>query len=126
MCVLPGCQNGQLPIRRSADDLFDEEIDPSSVPDDFESSAVQFRFPAGGMAIHHTMIPHTSFPNKSDRWRRVLVLRYMAAGGTLGAKQYEDYRNGEPFDRKYYVVRGEDNVNRGLPTQPPYLSHATG
>ena len=120
MSVLPGYQHTQLPIRDSGDELFDEEIDPASLPEDFESSAVQYRFPAGGMAIHHTMIPHTSLPNRSDRWRRVLVLRYMAAGGTLGAKQYEDYRNGEPFDRTFYVVRGRDEVNQGLPTRPAY------
>jgi len=122
MCVLPGYQNDALPIRQSGDELFNEEIDPSGLPDDFESSAVQYRFPAGGMAIHHTMIPHTSFPNQSDRWRRVLVLRYMAAGGTLGDKQYQDYRNGEPFARKYYVVRGSDEVNVGLPTRPDWVS----
>lgn len=120
MCVLPGYQNDTLPIRQSGDNLFDEEIDPSGLPEDFESSAVQYRFPAGGMAIHHTMIPHRSFPNQSSRWRRVLVLRFMAAGGTLGAKQYEDYRNGEPFDRKYYVVRGSDQVNAGLPSRPDW------
>jgi len=120
MCVLPGFQNQKLPIRQSGDDLFDEEIDPAGMPEHFESNAVQYRFPAGGMAIHHTMIPHTSFPNRSGRWRRVLVLRYMAAGGTLGQKQYEDYRNGTPFDRKYYVVRGTDPVNQGLPTRPTW------
>lgn len=122
MSVLPGYQNTKLPIRDSGDDLFNEEIDPSSLPEDFASLAVQYRFPAGGMATHHTMIPHTSYPNESDRWRRVLVLRYMAAGGTLGDKKYEDYRNGEPFDRRFYVVRGEDTVNQGLPTRPAYVT----
>ena len=46
--------------------------------------------------------------NSTDRWRRVLVLRYMAASGTAGPKEYEDYRNGEKFDREPFLVRGSD------------------
>ena len=74
--------------------------------------------PAGGLAIHHTMIPHTSEPNASDRWRRVITFRYVAADGTFGAKQYPDYRTGESFDRAFYLVRGKDLAGKGLKSSP--------
>jgi hypothetical protein len=83
-----------------------------------EDNKVQYRIPAGGMAIHDTMIPHRSVPNSSDRWRRVLVLRYMRADGDMGEKMYEDYRTGDPVARRYFLVRGEDVLNRGLERSP--------
>jgi hypothetical protein len=118
MSVLPGYQNSTLPRRDSGDDSFDEEIDPAALPENFEDQAVQYRFPAGGMAIHHTMLPHSSRPNSSDRWRRVLVLRYMAADGENKPKVYEDYRDGSAFDREFYLVRGKDLLGQGLKTAP--------
>ncbi len=60
------------------------------------------------------MIPHRSPPNTSDRWRRVLVCRYMGADGEMDEKEYPDYRTGRMFPRKYLLVRGEDLRNRGL------------
>jgi len=63
-------------------------------------------------------MPHTSTPNSSDRYRRVLVLRYMGAEGTVGAKEYEDYRTGEKFSRECFLVRGEDVGKHGLRRSP--------
>ena len=62
-------------------------------------------------------LPHNSIPNHSDRWRRVLAIRYMTATGDMGDKMYEDYRNGDPFPR-HFLVRGEDVLNRGLERSP--------
>ena len=70
------------------------------------------------MAIHDSMLPHNSIPNHSDRWRRALAIRYMTAAGDMGDKMYEDYRNGDPFPRRYFLVRGEDVFNRGLERSP--------
>ena len=99
-------------------ELFSQEIDPDALPPDIDARKVEYRLRAGQMATHHTMIPHNSVPNTSDRWRRVLVLRYMAADGDMGPKTYADYRNGEPFERRYYLVRGEDVLDRSLRRGP--------
>ena len=119
MCVIPGWhRKGTLPRRRTTDDAFTEEIDADALPDDVERAKLQYSFQAGGAAIHHTMLPHSSLPNTSDRWRRVLVFRYMAAGGRLAPKQHEDYRTGRPFQREFYLVRGADVANHGLKRSP--------
>lgn len=119
MCLLPGWHDrGTLPRETDRLGLFNESIDPQSLPEDVERQKLQYRFPAGGMATHHTMIPHTSEPNRSARWRRVLVLRYVAADGELGDKTYRDYRTGEPMARRFFLVRGEAPAGRSLPTSP--------
>jgi ectoine hydroxylase-related dioxygenase (phytanoyl-CoA dioxygenase family) len=119
MSVLPGWHNkGELPRRDSGGMAFSEEIQPEALPADLETLRVEYRLRAGQMAIHDTMMPHTSTPNSSDRYRRVLVLRYMAADGTIGAKEYEDYRTGEKFLRKCFLMRGEDVANYGLRPSP--------
>ena len=119
MSVLPGWhRKGTLPIDSRDGELFDQMIDPESLPADVDDLKFQYRMPAGGMAMHDTMIPHSSRPNQSDRWRRVLVLRYMSADGEMGKKMYEDYRDGSPSPRQYFLVRGQDVANRGLPLMP--------
>lgn len=95
---------------------FDEEIDPQVLPGNIDDVKVKYIMQAGQMAIHHTMLPHNSVPNKSNRWRRVLVLRYMASDCETHAMEYEDYRTGEHFPREYYLVRGRDVLNQDLNT----------
>ncbi len=119
MCILPGWHNkGELARRKTGESLFTDEIEPSVLGVDIESRMVQYTLPAGGMATHDTMIPHTSEPNRSDRWRRVLVLRYVSADGQVGPKTYRDYRTGEPFEREMFLVRGSDPTCRNLATTP--------
>ena len=96
--------------------FFSEEIDPAVLPENIEQVKVQYKVRAGQMCIHDTMIPHNSVPNNSDRWRRVLVLRYMGAEDEMAEKVYQDYRDNSDFDRIYYLVRGNDIMNRGLNT----------
>ena len=116
---LPGWhRRGKLPIHKRDAELFDEEIDAAALPADIDSLKVEYRLKAGQMATHDTMIPHNSPPNHSDRWRRVLVLRYMASDGVMGAKQYANYMTGEAFDRECFLLRGRDVQNKGLPTSP--------
>ncbi len=115
MSVLPGYHRGILPRRGTGDDFFDEEIDPAALPQDVAARAVAYRFSAGEGAMHDVLIPHRSPPNRSpDRWRRVLVVRYMSADGDLGQKQYPHYRTNLPFDRQFILLRGRDIRNRGL------------
>ena len=126
MSVIPGLHRTTLPRRDSGDDAFTEEIDPSALPENLEQAKVQYEFPAGGAATHHTMIPHSSMPNTSDRWRRVLVVRYMAADGEMAPKTYEDYRTGAPFEREFYLVRGQDVRNQGLKRTPEWKTASRG
>jgi ectoine hydroxylase-related dioxygenase (phytanoyl-CoA dioxygenase family) len=121
MAVLPGWHNkGTLQVRERGTSFFNDEIDPSALPPDPDAVKVQYTFPAGGAATHHVMIPHNSIPNTSDRWRRVLVLRYTAADGVMGDKLYEDYRTGAKFPREFYLVRGQDVLKRSLKRKPIY------
>jgi ectoine hydroxylase-related dioxygenase (phytanoyl-CoA dioxygenase family) len=119
MSVLPRWHNkGELKRNVGDQDLFNQEIDPMVLPDNVDDIRVAYNLRAGQLAIHDTMIPHNSVPNRSDRWRRVLVLRYIDAAGDVGDKQYTDYRTGETFERECYLVRGEDVTGRGLKRSP--------
>lgn len=124
MSILSGLHGrGELPRlidKPNADrlghkNLFKQEIDPDALPD---GAKVTYRLKAGQMGTHHTMLPHCSTPNSSERWRRVLGIRYMSAEGTLGDKTYEAYRTRKPFQRTFYLVRGEDVKGYGLPHSP--------
>ena len=119
MSVLPGWhKKGTLPRLVRDGDGFNEEIDPAALPDDVDEIKATYRLKSGQMATHDTMIPHSSTPNTSDRWRRVIVLRYIAADGELNAETLSDYRTLVPFEREFFLVRGED-VNRcGLRRSP--------
>ena len=119
MCLLPNWHNkGTLPRRSTGTEVFSEEIAPDALPENIEELKLQYDFPAGWLATHDTMLPHTSEPNSSDRWRRVIVLRYMTPDGEMGSKVYNDYRTGQPFDREYYLVRGEGKGNPRLKHSP--------
>jgi ectoine hydroxylase-related dioxygenase (phytanoyl-CoA dioxygenase family) len=119
MCLLPDWHRvGTLPRRSTGNNVFSEEIAPNALPPNVEDLKLQYQFPAGWMATHDTMLPHTSEPNASNRWRRVIVFRYMTPEGDMGPKVYNDYRTGEPFNREYYLVRGTDVAKRGLKPSP--------
>ena len=115
MFVLPGWhKRSDLKRRDTGDDFFDEEIDPAELPHNVDQLQVAYHLKAGEAAVHDTMMPHRSTPNVSNRWRRVLVCRYMSADGNMGSKEYPHYRTREMFSRKYLLVRGDDVLNRGL------------
>lgn len=126
MSVIAGWhRKGTLPIQPSQFVKgFNQEIVPSALPPNINERKVVYRLKAGQMAIHHVMIPHNSPPNKSDRWRRVIVLRYLAADGALGPNTYHHYRTSKPFNREFFLVRGEDVQGLGL-RHSPLATHAT-
>ena len=126
MSVVPQWhRKGTLPIQDSKFlEGFTQEIVPSALPDDLEQRRVAYVIKAGRMAIHDVMIPHNSPPNGSDRWRRVLVLRYIAADGRLAGKTYTNYKTGAPFEREFFVVRGRDVQDLGL-RRSPFTPSAT-
>jgi hypothetical protein len=119
MAVLPGWHTkGQLKIRERGGNWFKDEIDPAMLPENIDALKVNYFIKAGTLATHDTMIPHNSSPNQSDRWRRVIVLRYMDAAGEMGEKTFTNYHTGEPFPRRGFLVRGKDVSNRGWATSP--------
>lgn len=115
MAIVPQWHNrGVLPRKKTEDNLFTEEIDPAALPKDLDQVKVEYLLRAGQAAIHDTMIPHNSVPNRSNRWRRVLVLRYASADAAFPAKTYQNFRTGEPFAREAFLLRGKDARRRGL------------
>ncbi|MDA0660376.1 MAG: phytanoyl-CoA dioxygenase family protein [Planctomycetota bacterium] len=117
MYVLPGHHKQILGRRETGSAFFDEEIQPTALPADIAEREVEYRLKAGEAAMHHVLIPHRSPPNRSaDRWRRVVVLRYMSADGEMGAKQYPNFRTAQLFDREYILVRGSGSRSPGLVT----------
>ena len=120
MSILPGWHTkGVLPRYTDPDkDFFADEIDPKVLPTNCDQIKVTYNLKAGQMATHDTMLPHYSTPNRSDRWRRIMGFRYMAADGELGDKIYTSYRDGSSFPRRFFLVRGEDVKSHGLPRSP--------
>lgn len=110
MSVLPRWHNkGTLPILKEPGKFFDLSIDPAALPGNIDDMAVTYVMKAGQAATHNPMLPHYSFPNRSNRWRRVMTIHYARAESErMGERHYTDYRNRSTFDRKYYLVRGEE------------------
>ena len=120
MSVLPGWHTkGTLPRRDShASNAFNEEIEPGALPENIDDIKVTYRLKSGQMATHHTMIPHSSTTNRSERWRRVIVLRYIAADAQIGEKTYVCPITRETFDREAFLVRGRDLNDQGRRQTP--------
>ena len=68
---------------------------------------------AGEVSLHSSLIWHASGPNRSERGRRAIVMRYVADGTIwLGAQRYEyNYSDeevglapGEPIGGRYFPV----------------------
>lgn len=115
MFVLPEWHKRKdLPRRKTEDDLFNEEIASGILPADIDELEVGYFLRAGEGGVHDPFIPHRSTPNESNRWRRVLVCRYMSAEGEMGPMEYSDFRTAKPFSRKYLLVRGNDIAGKGL------------
>lgn len=74
MVVLPGWhKKGPMPHRAVTDDyvIVEDQIDPSQ--------AVVCPMKAGSGLFFHSLLPHYTAPNRSDKWRRAIALSYMSA-----------------------------------------------
>ncbi|MBK36973.1 MAG: phytanoyl-CoA dioxygenase [Gemmatimonadetes bacterium] len=88
MGVLPGGhKRGPLPHVRVTDDFV---VDENAYSFD---EMILAPIPAGGGLFFHSLLPHYTAPNQSDRWRRAIALSYMSArstytGGGEGPEYY--------------------------------------
>ena len=88
-----------------------EDIAPGVEP-------VPYRMRAGQLGMHHPRMPHASPPNLSDRWRRVVTFSYVTADAELATRTYRDYQTDEPFERRFFLVRGEAPPGREFQRAP--------
>ncbi|MCZ6635962.1 MAG: phytanoyl-CoA dioxygenase family protein [bacterium] len=93
MGAIPGWHNrGPLPHVRVTDDFV---VDESSYSfDDMVLSPVS----AGGGLFFHSLLPHYTAPNRSDKWRRAIALSYMSS-----RSRYTKEGDGP----EYFHVRGK-------------------
>lgn len=47
---------------------------------------VAYEMPAGGLSLHHPLLPHCSGPNRSSRPRRVIIMRFQSRTEPLEAE----------------------------------------
>jgi phytanoyl-CoA hydroxylase len=93
MVVLPGWQTkGPLPHKSVTDDFVIEE----GAYD--ESAGVAVPMKAGSGLFFHSLIPHYTAPNRSDKWRRAIALSYMSARSKY---------TGEGDGPVYFPIQGE-------------------
>ena len=75
MQVLPGGhKRGPLPHHQVTDDFV--------IDDEIQAELGELRvvpIPAGAGLFFHSLLPHYTSPNRSDRWRRAIALSYMSA-----------------------------------------------
>lgn len=106
MRVIPGSHAGHRDLGQVQTDTPDliqsrpYELPPAAVD---ESRAVDLLMKRGDLSLHDSYLVHGSEPNRSDRRRAALTIRYVPA-----ATRIQDTP-----DRKQYLVRGQpaDNGN---------------
>jgi ectoine hydroxylase-related dioxygenase (phytanoyl-CoA dioxygenase family) len=98
--VIPGLhKTGLLPTEAAEHEQFIRMIDPALVKEhERKCNIVQYDMYAGQAATHHQWTPHYSGVNQTTKWRRALVLRYIAkelieSHGVV-VQPFEDYRHG--------------------------------
>jgi len=127
LAVLPRLHaSGRLPSEPcEANAASFDRIQPEALAG-HEATAVRYALAAGGAGLHGPLTPHSSPPNASGADRRVLVLRYCAAGapavrgerlwapgGAVAAAggeprtQIPCWSSGELIDRQGLLVGGE-------------------
>ena len=106
MSVLPGFhRRGALRTAAAPFLGFTQQVDPAELPEpaELEAALVPYTLPAGHVGLHDVFAPHGSGPNVSDRWRRVIVARFIAADAELGESTYPDVRRRDFLDLRLRV-----------------------
>lgn len=77
-----------------------------------ESTAVDLVLEAGQVSLHDVYLAHGSEPNRSDRPRRGMTLRFMPATSlydrALERKKYESNGDDGPAEHSIFLLRGQD------------------
>ncbi|HET6741889.1 MAG TPA: phytanoyl-CoA dioxygenase family protein [Kribbella sp.] len=105
--VVPGSHRSKLEKMRETDP---ETVLRSRIDADVdEAAAVDLVLRPGDVEVHHPNILHSSRPNRSDRWRRALTIRYIPTSTRIT----------RPDEASPYHLRGEivPGVNSYL--EPP-------
>merc|ERR1712032_131765 len=64
--------------------------------EEFARDTITYKLKAGDMAMHHPASPHCSMPNTTkDRWRRIIILRYLPA--TFPLREASSTSTGAPL-----------------------------
>jgi hypothetical protein len=117
LTVLPGSHlRGLMPTVDSGRTDFERTLSLESLQD--IPQPVHYRMAAGQLAMHHPRMAHCSPANHSARWRRVVTFSYVDAGAELATRGYRNYRTAEPFERQFFLVRGEAPRGRSFRRTP--------
>jgi hypothetical protein len=117
LAVLPGMHtHGLFPTVDSGRTDFEKELAIEGIAPGIDP--VYYHLRAGQLAMHHPRMPHWSPPNRSNRWRRVVTASYINADAELATRTYSDYQTNEPFERRFYLVRGEAPTGRTYARAP--------
>lgn len=93
MGAIPGWhRKGPMPHVRVTDDFV---VDEGCY--DFEDMVLS-PVRAGGGLFFHSLLPHYTAPNRSDKWRRAIALSYMSSNSTY---------SGEGEGPEYFHVKGK-------------------
>jgi phytanoyl-CoA hydroxylase len=74
-----------------------------------ESAAVDMVLAPGDVEVHHPNIVHSSMPNRSDRWRRALTIRYIPTSTRIT----------RPDEASPFHLRGESVPGLNTYLEPP-------
>jgi ectoine hydroxylase-related dioxygenase (phytanoyl-CoA dioxygenase family) len=105
--VLPGSHRSKLEKMRQTDPdtvlrhRIDTDID--------EADAVDLVMRPGDVEVHHPNIVHSSMPNRSDRWRRALTIRYIPTSTRIT----------RPDEASPFLLRGEPVEGVNAYREPP-------
>jgi ectoine hydroxylase-related dioxygenase (phytanoyl-CoA dioxygenase family) len=105
--VLPGSHRSTLAEMRQTDpgSVLRRRIDA----DVDEDAAVDLVMRPGDVEVHHPNIVHSSMPNRSDRWRRALTIRYIPTSTRIT----------RPDEASPYLLRGEAVPGVNAYLEPP-------
>ena len=105
--VMPGKHmEGSLPLKQITEEKdLDNAINMAS-HNVYEvvtnkSNIFKYRLRAGGAGVHHDSLPHCAGANRSNKPRRVIILRYMKSDTKPAVGQFKHYRTGEMINRTY-------------------------
>lgn len=115
--VIPGSHRAQKLSTHQKEDRNDVVLNQRVVDHELdESAAVDIELEAGQMSLHDVYMQHGSNPNRSDRRRAGLAIRYMPSTSFFDRESNSD-GTGAGYavyfsNRPIWLLRGEDKTGR--------------